>query len=292
MRVFALALVCLTFGCRGGIDPAPDATAPPESATPVPAASDPAAPPARTASTSTAGVVRYDVVLVSRGDVLNVRAAASPKAPLVHALAPSARGLRGTGREAQVAGTRWVEVATPSGPGWANAGFLVPVVRTSSLALDVAVGSLLAGLASTLTAGGDLTPWVSPRGLYVDDYGKLVRFAPDTLSTLLSRGTKRAWSGPACGEACRDGTFVDIVGRPLLAVLRSSRTTRATDRVLRGGNASADQPASLAALRFVSLLDPGTPANDHLDWRAFTLYVEPVEGALRLVAIVPDAWSP
>ena len=147
MRVFALALVCLTFGCRGGIDPAPDATAPPESATPVPAASDPAAPPARTASTSTAGVVRYDVVLVSRGDVLNVRAAASPKAPLVHALAPSARGLRGTGREAQVAGTRWVEVATPSGPGWANAGFLVPVVRTSSLALDVGVGSLLAGLA-------------------------------------------------------------------------------------------------------------------------------------------------
>lgn len=231
-------------------------------------------------------------MLVAGGDVLNVRASASPKAALVHALAPSARGLRGTGREAEVTGTRWVEVETPSGPGWAHAGYLVEVVRTSSLALDVGVGSLLAGLASALSTSGDLTPWVSPRGLYVDDYGKLVRFPPEVLPTLLSRGPKRAWSGPACGEACREGTFADVVARPLLGVLRSPRTTRATDRVLRGGNASAAQPVSLAALRFVSLLDPGTPAQDHLDWRAFTLYVEPVEGSLRLVAIVPDAWSP
>lgn len=301
VRLVALVALTVLAACRApetSLRDAAEPVAPPSASPPgAPSSSPPGAPSsgppgAQTSSTSTAAQRRYDVVLVAAGDVLNVRASASPKAEVVQAVAPSTRGLRATGREALVAGTRWVELETPAGPGWAHAGFLVEVVRTSSLALDVGVGSLLAGLSTTLAARGDLTPWVSPRGLYVDDYGKLVRFPPEALATLLSRGPKRAWSGPACGEACREGTFADVIARPLLDVLRSPRTTRATDRVLRGGNASADQPASLAALRFVSLFDPGTPAQDHLDWRAFTLYVEPVEGALRLVAIVPDAWSP
>jgi len=254
-----IALVCLA--CTRG--PAPPA---PPVATPV-------------ASPAVVPKAAFDVVFVGANDVLNVRATPTADAALVHALAHDARGVRATGEETVVGSARWVKLETPSGAGWANASYLSTATSSTSFVAEEMIGAL---------AKGDLAPLLGPRGLYVFDYGTERHFA----AAALASAQKSKWNGPGCGENCREGTFHEIIGAPLAEVLARADHQLATDRILKGGNASARPPAKLANLRYVSVLDPGTVAHDHLDWRAFTLYFEPSESGWKWVAIVPDQWSP
>lgn len=259
-------------------------------------AASPAARPTSAASPSPvpAGGPVFDVVFVAADDVLNVRATPAADAALVGTLPFDARGVRATGEESATGSTRWRKIEAPRGAGWVNAQFLRPATSTAAFASDRGVDALLDQLASTLKARGDLSALTGPRGLYVFDYGSERRFAPDALPGLLASAEKKKWNAPGCGEACKEGTFHEVIGAPLAEVLAKADKEVARDRELEGGNASAKLPAKLANVRFVSVMHRGTAAHDHLDWQAFTLYLER-EGAgaaWKLVAIVPDQWSP
>ncbi len=284
----SLLALALIGACRR--DPAP---ATPEPSTPPTTTSAPR--PIETAApspTPTAAEAAYDVVMVAANDVLNVRAAAEPGAALVHALAHDARGVRATGEETTVGTTRWRRLETPSGLGWANGTFLTPSTSSAAFAADPRPAALLDALRAALVARGDLRPLVSPRGLYVHDFGRDLHFPHDTLGALAGSDAKRKWNGPACGEECREGSFHQVVGAPLAEVLGKAGVERASDRALKGGNASVLPPAKFANFHFMAVLDRGSAASDHLDWRSFGLYFESVDGEPKLVAIVPDVWSP
>lgn len=298
-RSSGCALVCLSLiSCKA--EPGPPSLAPrspaASSAKPI-ASAEPADPSATASAPASAAPVApaaptYDVVFVAANDVLNVRAGASPANALMVALPFDARGVPGTGDET-IAGTqRWVALRTARGIGWANAAYLTPSTSTAAFGRDPRPAALLERLRGILTARGDLRPVVGPRGLYVYDFGAERHYPVDALATLLAGTTKSKWNGAACGEGCRDGTFAEIIGAPLADVLGQARARRGVNELLRGGNASAPPPAKLANYRFVSIFDPGTETNGYLDWRSFTVYFEQVAGDPKVLAIVPDVWSP
>lgn len=284
----SLSLVLATTACtRSEAPPAPT----PSLVTRTPPASPPTSAPPREPGASAAPV--YAVVMVEPNDVLNVRAAASADAAILAALPPTTRAVRGTGDETMVGTARWVAVHTPRGIGWANAAFLMAATSSAAFAADARPRALLEALRTTLEARGDLTPLVSARGLTVHDFGTERRFAPEVLATLAASTAKTKWNGPACGEACREGSFMEVVGTPLAQVLAKKDVEWAADRLLKGGNASAQPPAKLANVHYLSVMDRGTAASDHLDWRSFQLYFETTaQGEPKLLAIVPDVWSP
>lgn len=68
----------------------------------------------------------YDVTGVTEGDVLNIREAPSPSAPILATLAADATGIEITARTAT---RRWGRVNTAEGVGWVSLRFLEPQGR-------------------------------------------------------------------------------------------------------------------------------------------------------------------
>ncbi|MCP5025755.1 MAG: SH3 domain-containing protein, partial [Actinomycetia bacterium] len=65
------------------------------------------------------------VIGVADNDVLNVRAEPDASSPIVYTLPPTADEVVATGPVRHVEGQVWLQVETPSDPGWANATFLL-----------------------------------------------------------------------------------------------------------------------------------------------------------------------
>ena len=68
----------------------------------------------------------YKVTGVAPRDVLNVRSAPAPEAPVIASIARDATGLTRSGRTAQSAGTLWAEIGFKGVSGWVAARYLLP----------------------------------------------------------------------------------------------------------------------------------------------------------------------
>jgi hypothetical protein len=241
---------------------------------------------------SKASTGSYTVVLVAKDDVLNVRKEPNPSAEIVAKLAPGQKTVRSTGAVHDAGESRWLEIETAQGRGWVNSAYLVAEISSERFAADARPNEMLESLRKLLAQRGDLSSVVGRLGLHVHQFGGTVHYKKEDLPLLLSSEEKRKWNGPACGEACLEGTFMEVIGAPLLAVLSKPDRKIAVDRHQKGGNASADPPSMLSGFHFLSVMDPGTAQNDHLDWRSFSIYFDCHGGEMWIVAIVPDQWSP
>lgn len=246
----------------------------------------PPPPPAAPAPTGP-----YAVVLVAPGDVLNVRAEPDPAAAVVGTLGPAARGVVATGERRPVGSAEWAQVRVGAATGWVNAAYLTEDVDAMRFKGDDRVLTLLASLSGAIRSRGSMAGLLAPRGLYISHFDPPRRLRPDEAAALWADTTRRSFNGAACGEACVQGTFREVLGEAYLDAYDDADKRLGFDEWLEGGNPSAKLPAVLAGFHFVTVYDPGDQP-DVPDWEAVTVFVEYVEGAPRLVGLARNAWSP
>src|SRR5690606_12329251 len=71
--------------------------------------------------------LRYEVVDVATGDVLNVRAQPGTTATITGRLPADTADVRVAGTRTEVAGSVWWQIIGPHGSGWVNARYLTPM---------------------------------------------------------------------------------------------------------------------------------------------------------------------
>lgn len=233
----------------------------------------------------------WAVVLVGPGDVLNVRAEPDPAAAVVATLRPDARDVVTTGQRRAVGSAEWAQVQVGSATGWVNAAFLTEAVEAAAFRADDRVLTLLASLSGAIRSRGSMASLLAPRGLYVAHFDPPRRYLPAEAAALWGDQTRRDFNGAACGEACVQGTFREVLGEAYLDAYEDPDKRLGFDEWLEGGNPSARRPGVLAGFHSVTVYDPGDQP-DVPDWEAVTVFVEYVAGTPKLVGLARNAWSP
>lgn len=240
----------------------------------------------------------YAVVLVLPGDVLNIRAGAGVGNSIVGTLQPTASGVNRTGPAASAGGDRWVEIQNPGGgTGWVNANFLTEHVSSSAFCADARVTALLNDLRSALlNSNGDLLrSLVSPvhgLDLRLWRYGTVANYSPEEAQWAFQSEYEVSWgAAPGSGEETK-GTFTAQPLPKLQEVFGGNYSTHCNDTLDLATFALQPWPPEYANINFYTIYKPGTEQYGGLDWRAWTVGVEYVQGKPTLFALIHFQWEP
>jgi hypothetical protein len=285
----------------------PSATPPVATATTVPsqstATSTTIAAPTTAAATATSqppvtGFSNpYAVILVGPDDVLNIRTGAGVTNALAGTLQPTAKDLRRTGPATTADGDRWVEIQSASGNGWVNANFLTEYVAPSSFCPDARVTTLLNNLKTAmLNSNGELlSSLISPvHGLDVRlwRYGTVANYTPEEASWVFQSEYVMNW-GPAPGSGAEtSGTFNAEPLPKLQEVLGASYTLHCNDTLDLATFSLEPWPPEYSNINYYMVYKPGSEQYGGLDWRAWTVGIEYVQGAPTLFSLIHYQWEP
>lgn len=240
----------------------------------------------------------YAVVLVLPGDVLNIRSAAGVGNAVVGTLRPTATGVNRTGPAATAAGDRWVEIQNPrGGTGWVNSKFLTEYVAPPAFCTDVRVNDLLGRLRTALldSNGEGFGALVSPaHGLDVRlwRYGTVANYTPEEAAWAFQSDYEVSWGpAPGSGEETR-GTFRAQPLPKLQEVFGANYTLHCNDTLDLATFSLEPWPPEYANVNFYTVYKPGTEQYGGLDWRAWTVGVEYLQGKPTLFALIHFQWEP
>ncbi|RIK28778.1 MAG: hypothetical protein DCC56_15280 [Anaerolineae bacterium] len=240
----------------------------------------------------------YAVILVSAGDVLNIRSGAGTGFSIVGALSPSATGVIRTGPEANAGGNRWVEIQNPSGgTGWVNAKFLTEQVGSSTFCADPRVTDLLSNVrAAMLNSNGELlASLVSPEhglDLRLWRWGTVANYTLKESAWVFGSDYEVSW-GPAPGSGADTvGTFSEHVLPKLQEVFGANYSQHCNDTLDLATFSTQPWPLEYSNVNFYTVYKPGSDQYGGLDWRAWTVGVEYVQGKPTLFALINYQWEP
>ena len=115
----------------------------------------------------------------------------------------------------------WIEVDTPDGDAWVDAGFLTEQVSAATFADDSRPTELVKSFVDVLYEGGDLLGMTAGHDLHVAVYGPPVRFAAGSLRRLLGGASVYWWWGPDGDTPKHQGTFTEVVAESIGAAYRN-----------------------------------------------------------------------
>ncbi len=238
------------------------------------------------------------MILVSEGDALNVRQAASSSSPIVDKLPAQAADVTLTGNDTIVGSERWVEIVrSGGGKGWVNASYLTEKVTPAAFCKDNQVTDLLAHFKQALDQkdGKALASLVSPQHGMILRYlrgGAVVNYTPDQVKWLFSSTYIMDWGAhPGSGLEVK-GSFHQEVLPKLLDVIDSGDVqTTCNNPELGGATYTYQWPYEYGNINFYSLYRPG-PANQELNWRTWLVGVEYVDGKPTVFALAQLSWEP
>ena len=244
----------------------------------------------------------YAVVLVSPNDVLNVRFGAGIVHAIVGTLPSTATGVSRTGPASSADGDRWVEIQNSGGGesftrGWVNANFLTEYVTSSTFCADARVNDLLNNVKSAmLTSNGDLlSSLVSPvhgLDLRLWRYGTIANYTPEEASWVFGSEYVVEWgAAPGSGEPT-PGTFAAQPLPKLQEVFGAAYTLHCNDTLDLATFSIEPWPPEYKNINFYTVYKPGTDQFGGLDWRAWIVGVEYVQGAPKLFALIHFQWEP
>jgi hypothetical protein len=230
--------------------------------------------------------------------VLNIRSGAGVNNAVVGTLEPTATGILRTGRTNTAGGDLWVEIQNPGGgTGWVNSNFLTEEVNPSAFCSDARVTTLVQNLASAVKAGNDdmLAALVHSRhGLEARlwRYGTVANYTPEEASWVFESKYEVNW-GPAPGSGVETvGTFSEELLPKLQEVFNANYTTHCNDPLDLATFSLVPWPPEYANINFYTVYKPGTEQYGGLDWRAWTVGVEYVEGRPYLFSLIHYQWEP
>lgn len=244
----------------------------------------------------------YAVVLVSTGDVLNVRNGAGVVHAIVGTLQPTASAVNRTGPASSAGGERWVEIQNQGGgegfgKGWVNSNFLTEYVAPSTFCSDTRVSELLNSLKSAmLNSNGELlSSLVSPAhglDLRLWRYGTVANYTPEEASWAFQSDYVVSWGpAPGSGEETQ-GTFNAQPLPKLQEVFGANYTLHCNDTLDLATFSLEPWPPEYTNINFYTVYKPGTDQFGGLDWRAWVVGVEYVQGKPTLFALIHFQWEP
>ncbi len=282
--------------------PTPSETPPPTSPPPPTLPPPPTAVPSPTPSAQPAPSDQPNqlgVLLVSEGDVLNVRAAAGANNPIIDTLAPHATGILPTGAKQSIGAALWREILTPAGTtGWVNAWYLTEVIPAQVFCADSRVDALLNKFVQAVATrdGAALASLVSPaHGLTIrlNWWNPEVNFRGQAqLVNLFSDTSSYTWG-------VQDGSGLPIQGSfatevlPLLDDVLNGAPTRHCNDLESGSGASAGMktwPFEYANVNYIALYRAATPG-DEFNWGTWAVGIEYVQGKPYIAFLVHYAWE-
>lgn len=280
----------------------PTVTSTVETLPPQPTATNTSAPPVINTTTSLPPITGiynpYAVILVSPNDVLNVRSSAGAGNPIVGQLQPTALGVNRTGPSSSVGGSRWVEIQNPAGgTGWVNANFLTEYIASSAFCSDQRATDLLNRLKTAmLNSDGDLfASLLSPvhgLDLRLWRYGTVVNYSPEEASWTFGSDYVVSWGpAPGSGEETR-GTFRTQPLPKLQEVFGSNYSLHCNDTLDLATFTLVPWPPDYTNINFYTVYKPGTDQYGGLDWRAWIVGIEYVQGQPTLFALIHFQWEP
>jgi hypothetical protein len=240
----------------------------------------------------------YAVILVTPGDVLNIRSAAGVSNPIVGSFAPSAVNVMRTGPSARAGDALWVEVQRPGGgSGWVNFHFLTEYVPSSTFCGDARVTSLLNDLRTALanSNGEALVSLVSPThgmDVRVWRYGTVVNYDREHARFLFESTFQVNW-GPAPGSGENTtGSFSQVVLPKLTEVFGANHERRCNDPMDLATFTLVPWPPEYANVNFYAVYKPGTETYGGLDWRTWLVGIEYIGGRPYLFSMIHFQWEP
>lgn len=240
----------------------------------------------------------YAVILVNPGDVLNIRSAAGAGNTIVGSLQPAAVGVNRTGPASSAGGDRWVEIQNPTGgTGWVNANFLTEQVVSSTFCSDTRVSDLLNSLRTAfLNSNGDLlSSLVSPvhgLDLRLWRWGTVANYSPEEASWVFDSEYVVSW-GPAPGSGMEtNGTFSEQPLPKLQEVFGANYSLHCNDTLDLATFSTEPWPREYSNVNFYTVFKPGSDQYGGLDWRAWTVGIEYVQGKPTLFALINFQWEP
>jgi hypothetical protein len=240
----------------------------------------------------------YAVVLVLPGDILNIRAGAGVSNNITGTLQPTTAGVNRTGPATSAGGDRWVEIQNPNGgTGWVNANFLTEYVTSSTFCVDTRVTELLNNVRSAiLNSNGELlSSLVSPvHGLDVRlwRYGTIANYSLEEARWVFQSEYETSWgAAPGSGDETR-GTFSVQPLPKLQEVFGANYSTHCNDPLDLATFTVQPWPPEYSNINFYTIYKPGTEQYGGLDWRAWTVGVEYVQGQPTLFSLIHYQWEP
>lgn len=240
----------------------------------------------------------YAVVLVGADDVLNIRSGAGAGNALVGSLQPRATNVNRTGPASTADGDRWVEIQNPSGgTGWVNSNFLTEQVTSATFCADARVTTLINNVESALlnSNGELLSSLVSPAhgvDLRLWRYGTSANYSPEEAAWVFLSDYEVEWGAAPGSGAATPGTFREQPLPRLQEVFGANYTLHCNDTLDLATFSLEPWPAEYANVNFYTVYKPGTEQYGGLDWRAWILGVEYVQGAPKLFALIHFQWEP
>ena len=240
----------------------------------------------------------YAVINVFPDDMLNIRSGPGVENALVGTLQPNQSGLTRTGKSSSVGEDTWIEIENPNGgTGWVDANFLTEAVDPASFCADARVNTLIENLESAVNASNDdiLASLIhSLHGLDVRlwRYGTVANYTREEASWVFESEYEVNW-GPAPGSGENTlGTFSEAVLPKLQDVFSANYSLHCNDTLDLATFSVEPWPPEYANINFYTVYKPGTEQNGGLDWRAWTVGVEYVEGQPYLFALIHYQWEP
>ena len=239
----------------------------------------------------------YAVILVSPDDVLNIRNGAGVGNSVAGTLQPTATNVTRTGPASTADGEHWVEIQSAAGNGWVNASFLTEQVAPATFCSDARVTTLLNTLKTAmLNSDGELlSSLVSPiHGLDARLWrnGTVANYTPEEAAWVFQSDYVLDW-GPAPGSGAETpGTFNAELLPKLQEVFNSSYTLHCNDTLDLATFSTDPWPREYSNINYYMVYKPGSEQYGGLDWRAWTVGVEYVQGAPTLFALIHYQWEP
>jgi len=240
----------------------------------------------------------YAVILVIPGDVLNIRSGAGVENAIAGTLQPTASGVNRTGPVSSAGGDRWIEIQNPSGGnGWVNANFLTEQMSSSTFCSDSRVTTLLNSLKTALlnSNGELLSSLVSPThglDLRLWRYGTVANYSPEEAMWVFLSDYVVSW-GPAPGSGEEtSGTFSAQPLPKLQEVFGANYSLHCNDTLDLATFSLVPWPPEYSNINFYTIYKPGTEQYGGMDWRAWTVGIEYVQGKPTLFSLIHYQWEP
>lgn len=240
----------------------------------------------------------YAVVLVNSDDVLNIRAGAGVGNAITGKLPPGTKNINRTGPVLNAGGDVWAEIQNPSGgTGWVNSNFLTEYVASSTFCSDTRVTNLLNNLKSALlNSNGELLgSLVSPihgLDLRLWRYGTSANYSPKEAIWAFSSDYVVEWgAAPGSGDPT-PGTFRSQPLPKLQEVFGANYSLHCNDTLDLATFSLVPWPHEYSNVNFYTVYKPGSEQYGGLDWRAWIVGIEYVQGQPTLFALIHFQWEP
>jgi photosystem II stability/assembly factor-like uncharacterized protein len=239
------------------------------------------------------GTGPYAVIFVAANDVLNVRSGAGVSNPIIATLAPDATWVFGTGNKTKVGTDDWFEIQSPGGTGWVNAYYLTEQVDPRAFASDPRALALINTVKESLNnANGTQFCGMlhDPHGLrlYYMKYNDPRYYTTDQACNIFSDTTVFDWGPGPGGSVNLVGTFSDAFKPKLLDVFNASYVAEPNSLTY---VSMYTNPWLYPQWNFFNVYRPGTPGIE-LDWRAWLVGIEYVNGYPYITTMLHYTWEP